>query len=204
MTTNDIRDARQLIAEINHPTERPRWAWWAPGDATRYHVTLLNAAPSDAMLGTAPIGTFRALVITIDLYTDRPISIVVPRPTNDEDRYTAEEWVYRKFPGGWWPGIRPLLAALGWTPKTDRDTSYRSTDHRDITAAIARDCSTSTPRTSAERVIELLNQYGQAKFGDEWWPGNADSWLDQADADELATLLDEFDHGSRQSRNSLQ
>lgn len=130
MATNDIRDARQLIAEINHPAERPLWAWWAPGDATRYHVTLLK------------------------------------------------------------------LAALGWTPESDRDTSYRSTDHRDITAALAPDRSTSDPRTSAERVIELLNQYGQAKFGDEWWPGNADAWLNQPDADELATLLDELDHGS--------
>lgn len=30
MTTNDIHHAQQLIAEINVPTERPRWAWWAP------------------------------------------------------------------------------------------------------------------------------------------------------------------------------
>ncbi|MGW5721369.1 hypothetical protein ACWEVP_34685 [Amycolatopsis sp. NPDC003865] len=135
MTTNDTHDARQLIAEINVPTERPRWAWWAPGDATRYHATLINAAPSATMVGTAPDGTFRALVITIDLFTSRPISIVIPRPTDDEDRYTAEEWVFRRFPGGWWAGIRPLLAALGWTPTTDRDTSYRSTDHRDIATA---------------------------------------------------------------------
>jgi hypothetical protein len=86
------------------------------------------------MLGTAT-GTFRALVITIDLYTERSISVVVPRPTDDQDRYTAEEWIYRRFPGGWWPGIRPLLAALGWTPESDRDTSYRSADHRAISRA---------------------------------------------------------------------
>jgi hypothetical protein len=80
------------------------------------------------MLGTALSRTFRALVVTIDLHTARPLSIVVPRPTDNEDRYT---------PGSWWPGIRPLLAELGWTPPTDRDTSYRSTDHRAITAAPA-------------------------------------------------------------------
>lgn len=135
MTTNDIHDAQQLIAEIDVPTERPRWAWWAPGDATRYHATLINAAPSASMIGTAPGGTFRALVITIDLFTLRPTSIVIPRPNADLDRYTAEEWLFRRFPGGWWAGVRPLLAALGWTPTTDRDTSYRSTDHRDITTA---------------------------------------------------------------------
>jgi hypothetical protein len=71
--------------------ERPRWAWWAPGDATRYHVCLLNAAPSDAMLGTVLSGTLRALVITIDLHTSRPLSIVVPRPTDNADRYTPEQ-----------------------------------------------------------------------------------------------------------------
>lgn len=135
MTTNDIHDARHLIAEIDVPAERPRWAWWTPGDATRYHATLVNAAPSTNTIGTAPGGTFRALVITIDLFSARPISIVIPRPTDDEDRYTADEWVYRRFPGGWWPGVRPLLAALGWTSETDRDTTYRSTDHRDITTA---------------------------------------------------------------------
>lgn len=135
MAINEIRDARQLIAEINLPTERPRWAWWAPGDATRYHATLINAAPSASTIGTASGGTFRALVITVDVFTSRPISIVVPRPVDDEDRYTAEEWVCRRFPGGWWAGIRPLLAALGWTPKAERDTSYRSTDHQDITQA---------------------------------------------------------------------
>ena len=27
------------------------------------------------------------------------------------------------------------LEALGWTPETDRDTTYRSTDHQDITTA---------------------------------------------------------------------
>lgn len=135
MATNDIHDARQLIAEIDIPTERPRWAWWTPGDATRYHATLINAAPSSSTIDTAVSGTFRALVITIDLFSSRPTSIVIPRPADDNERYTAGEWVHRKYPGGWWPGIRPLLAALGWTPRTDRDTAYRSTDHRGITAA---------------------------------------------------------------------
>ena len=58
MTTKDIHDARQLIAENDVPAERPRWAWWAPGDATRYHATLINAAPSATMVGTAPDGAF--------------------------------------------------------------------------------------------------------------------------------------------------
>ena len=34
-----------------------------------------------------------------------------------------------------WPSIQPLLATLGWTPASDRDTTYRSKDHHDIAAA---------------------------------------------------------------------
>jgi hypothetical protein len=38
------------------------------------------------------------------------------------------------------------------------------------------------------RLVGLLNQYGAAKFGDEWWPGNAAAWLSLDEAAELATL----------------
>lgn len=40
------------------------------------------------------------------------------------------------------------------------------------------------------RLIDLLNQYGNAKFGDEWWPGCAEAWLPADDAAELAALLE--------------
>ena len=41
----------------------------------------------------------------------------------------------------------------------------------------------------AARIIELLNRYGKAKFGDEWWPGNASRYLPEAEAAELNRLL---------------
>lgn len=135
MAHEDIRDARHLIREIDFPAERSRWAWWTPGDATRYHVALINAAPGASAVGTVGTGTFRALVITVDLFGTQPISIVIPRPADEDERFTADEWVHRNYPDGWWPGIRPLLAALGWTLASDRDTTYRSTDHHDIAAA---------------------------------------------------------------------
>jgi len=87
------------------------------------------------VVDTASVGNFRALVITIDMFASGPISMVIPRPTNDETATPPRNGSSGGSPGGWWAGIRPLLAALGWTPTTDRDTSYRSTDHRDITAA---------------------------------------------------------------------
>ena len=40
-----------------------------------------------------------------------------------------------------------------------------------------------------ERAFDLLNAYGQAKFGDEWWPGNAQPWLGGEEGAELELLL---------------
>jgi hypothetical protein len=54
----------------------------------------------------------------------------------------------------------------------------------------AQDPATMTGEQRAERTIELLCRYGRAKFGDEWWPGNARDWLG-AEGRELEYLLDE-------------
>ncbi len=40
------------------------------------------------------------------------------------------------------------------------------------------------------RLIELLGKYAEAKFGDEWWPGNAEAWLGPVLNQELTELLD--------------
>jgi hypothetical protein len=41
-------------------------------------------------------------------------------------------------------------------------------------------------------LVELLNKYGEAKFGDEWWPGNPDAWLGSEDAQRLSELSARF------------
>lgn len=38
-------------------------------------------------------------------------------------------------------------------------------------------------------LIDLLNEYGDAKFGDEWWPGNADPFIGKTKAARLNDLL---------------
>jgi hypothetical protein len=53
-----------------------------------------------------------------------------------------------------------------------------------------QDPATMTGEQRAERTIELLCRYGQVKFGDDWWPGNARHWLG-AEGQELEYLLDE-------------
>ncbi|MEV0650028.1 hypothetical protein AB0I28_32700 [Phytomonospora sp. NPDC050363] len=42
---------------------------------------------------------------------------------------------------------------------------------------------------STGRVVELLCEYGRAKFTDDWYPTDADDILDAAEATELAGLL---------------
>ena len=42
--------------------------------------------------------------------------------------------------------------------------------------------------TDARRTIELLEEYGRAKFGDRWWPGHAQPWLSLEKARELHLL----------------
>lgn len=39
-------------------------------------------------------------------------------------------------------------------------------------------------------LVDLLGQYGDAKFGDEYWPGNPGPWLPREQAIRLAELTD--------------
>jgi hypothetical protein len=41
----------------------------------------------------------------------------------------------------------------------------------------------------ATRIIELLNEYGEAKFGDEWWPGSPWQWIGRTKGDEFCRLM---------------
>lgn len=45
------------------------------------------------------------------------------------------------------------------------------------------------PAETAPGLVTLLNAYGAAKFGDEWWPGNAGEWIGEEKARALAELL---------------
>jgi hypothetical protein len=40
------------------------------------------------------------------------------------------------------------------------------------------------------KLIDMLGEYGRAKFGDEWWPGNAEVWLGREKGRELYELLE--------------
>jgi hypothetical protein len=44
------------------------------------------------------------------------------------------------------------------------------------------------PETLQE-MISLLNDYGNAKFGDDWWPGDAYGYLSDKQAARLSELI---------------
>jgi hypothetical protein len=48
---------------------------------------------------------------------------------------------------------------------------------------------TGMTRKDEARTVELLNEYGQARFGDEWWPGSPWAYLGRERGDELCRLL---------------
>lgn len=52
--------------------------------------------------------------------------------------------------------------------------------------------------TAAEvrALVGLLNEYGFGKFGDEWWPGNAEPYIGAVRAVELRRLLELADAAS--------
>jgi hypothetical protein len=50
---------------------------------------------------------------------------------------------------------------------------------------------------------ELLTEYAQAKFGDEWWPGNAQEWIGQEKAERLWALTDRL-HGKSPETGSAE
>jgi len=56
-----------------------------------------------------------------------------------------------------------------------------------------RDMSQTETIRRLQREIELLNKYGEAKFGDEWWPAMAGHWmkLSQEDHEILGCDVDQ-------------
>lgn len=100
----------------------PRAIYWAPGDMTRYTVALLAMQPFE---NTAVVSPTEMLFVNCG-----GLSIVIPRPLNEFNEYSAELFLakFGERYAGWWGGVRPLLAGLGWTPPGNRDTKFSHGD----------------------------------------------------------------------------
>lgn len=103
------------------------FALYAPGDSTLYRVSLITMWPVEEE-SALPAQT--CLLVVMDGDT---ITILKPQGAHVEwtpERFTAK-FSQRRI--GWWPAVRPLLAALKWTPKSDRSTDFTVIDWARIT-----------------------------------------------------------------------
>lgn len=101
----------------------PRAIYWAPGDYTRYVVALLKMQPLEQTVEPVPRMTFLFV-------NSAGLNLVIPEPQNEYVMYSVE-YFFAKFGErymGWWSGVRPLLAGLGWTPPGERNTEFTVSD----------------------------------------------------------------------------
>lgn len=115
----EIRSAAELRAQLGtrEGIQHSAWAWWTPGDFTRYRVTFVVAPYVEG-------GSFVSF-LAFEVGRD----VIVLR----HDRFTpwtAEMFLARfgeKY-AGWWAAIRPVLAAFDWTSVRADDLAYSSQD----------------------------------------------------------------------------
>lgn len=103
---------------------------WEPGDGTLYRLATLRLLPLG--LDATPDSVapdVRALLAFVGAVGVEP-HLLLPEPTGAGELWTAPSFLRRcgaRY-AGWWSGLRPVLAALGWTPKYDRRHEYDPTD----------------------------------------------------------------------------
>lgn len=129
MIATEISDARELhrVLTTKHEGDKrfaSRWARWAPGDATGYIVLHVVAYPE----GFDVAGQIHCLVIS-----SGGEQLILPRFSGLE-RWTPELFLGRfgERYAGWWAGVRPVLAAFGWTSTRADDVTYDSRDAEEI------------------------------------------------------------------------
>lgn len=110
----------------------PRAVYYAPGDMTRYTIALLAMQPLDGMAEDK--------VLEVLFANSGANSLIIPKPRNEFGAYSAELFLSRfgERYAGWWAGLRPLLAGLGWTGAGDRNTAYSAGDATHMGDALRR------------------------------------------------------------------
>lgn len=125
MTTDELRVAHEVLGAIE---SGEAYALWAPGDATVYRVTLLRVVQSSALTALNPAADLEALVVIAGLGGPGP-ALVVERPRVDDGWNPVKFYsAYGARFAGWWAGVRPLLAVLGWTTDEHSSRTYDPSD----------------------------------------------------------------------------
>jgi hypothetical protein len=128
MEISEISDARDLRVALLSGTGRGTWAWWAPGDATRYRVAYVHPAAYDSV----EVPFQRLLLVVVG---DRTLAL----PCWPRKLWTPELFL-RTFGdeyAGWWAAIRPILAAFAWTSTRPKDFTYSPDDAVEISQFMA-------------------------------------------------------------------
>lgn len=122
----EINDAQQLHAALTQSRDfnknfASQWAWWAPGDFTRYRVTHVVAYAHE----WSPFSQVHYLLVSVG---GGPEAIAIGRPVNA--KWNAESFLsaFGERYAGMWAGIRPVLAAFGWTSTRPDDFRYSASD----------------------------------------------------------------------------
>lgn len=107
------------------------WVWYSPGDSTKYRVHLIEMVPVHADGPMESVPMTRTLLVQVETDPRNPKSVLVAEPS-EWNRFTPEMWVQLGHPIGWWAGVRPLLAALGWTDEDYSSLDFRRDDNADM------------------------------------------------------------------------
>lgn len=135
----EMRKATEVVKVLERHRQSgfAGWAWFAPGDSTRYRVHLVTMVPVHADGPMEQVEVTRMLLVQVETDPLNPKTVVVLEP-GDYNRFTPEMWVDYGFPPGWWSGVRPLLAALGWADEGYDFPGFQPSDAGDITYVVER------------------------------------------------------------------
>jgi hypothetical protein len=135
----EMRSATEVFKALERHRQSgfPGWVWFAPGDHTRYRVHLIHMRPVHADGPKEQVPVTRVLLVQVETDPRNPKSVVIAEP-GEYARFTPEMWVNHGHPPGWWGGVRPLLAALGWTDEGYDMPEFEPADAADIAYLIER------------------------------------------------------------------
>jgi hypothetical protein len=136
---NEFKNTEEAIDVLTRPYNvspgedaMPVILSWAPGDMTRYAVSLLKMRALNVVNDVA--------VIEVLLVNCGGKTLIISKPRNEFSSYSAELFLAKhgELYAGWWGGVRPLLAGLGWTAPGDQDTKFTHADGNRMGEALAR------------------------------------------------------------------
>lgn len=125
----ELCDATEVVNAVR---DGDAYVYWAPGDSTLYRVTLVRAH-SSSLDALSEADDLVALLVMLGRRDVRD-NVVLERPHHGGRGWSPEMFANRVHDNrlGWWPAVRPLLAALGWTEPEYSEVTYRAEDAVDL------------------------------------------------------------------------